>query len=76
MEAHWKVRNREDGSADDSGASFSDRTCSDEPDRIEACTSLAGRPCRNSAQAGEFWKFFKESDDCQTGLRVRLVMVH
>lgn len=68
------MRNRDDESDgdddDDDAVSLKARYLSAEPDSMETCKLLfSGRFCRNSAQAGEDWKFFKSSSVRQTNER-------
>lgn len=57
-----KTRKRDIFGADDEVASVKVRFPSVEPDLTEALeSSCSGRFCRNSAQAGEDWKFFRAS---------------
>lgn len=56
------MRKRDVSVAVDDEASVDVRFLSVEPDSTEACeSSCSGRFCRNSADAGEDWKFFKAS---------------
>lgn len=57
-----KTRKRDVFGAGDDEASVKVRFPSVEPDSTEACeSSRSGRFCRNSAQAGEDWKFSRAS---------------
>lgn len=57
-----KTRKRDVFDADDEEASVKVRFPSVELDSTEVCeSSRSGRFCRNSAQAGEDWKFFSAS---------------
>jgi hypothetical protein len=60
-----KMRKCDVSGADDDKLSVKVRFRSVQPDSTEACesseSSCSGRFCRNSAQAGEDWKFFTAS---------------
>lgn len=59
---YLKTRKRDIFDADDEEASVKVGFPSVEPDSTEACeSSRSERFCRNSAQAGEDWKFFRAS---------------
>ncbi len=65
LKCQWRLANRDAGDeilAFALSASPRDKRCSDAPET----TSLSGRACRNSAQAGDAWKFLRLSAESQT----------